>query len=96
MNLLIRGPLRQGLAKDVFSFARRLEKQLEEVHHKVCGALTFSGHVIKHSYDMRAHHVEFKEDRCHYVTREGRKASHLNYSHWDAPYKVVERYSDGM
>lgn len=61
VDLLTCEPPEEGLPREASNFARSLEERLEEVQHHFRSSLKFFGDVVKHCFDEKVSHVDFKE-----------------------------------
>ncbi|KAG7177540.1 hypothetical protein Hamer_G008176 [Homarus americanus] len=61
VDLLTRRPPGEELPEETSGYVKGLQERLTEVHHQVRGALEFSGEVMKHSHDVKASQVCYKD-----------------------------------
>ncbi|XP_042237389.1 uncharacterized protein LOC121876383 [Homarus americanus] len=88
VDLLTGRPPDEERTEETTSYVKSLQERLTKVHHKVRGALEFSGEVMKRNYDVKASLVCYKDGNKVWLYNPLRKKgqSPKYQSPWEGPY----------
>ncbi|KAG7160425.1 putative Integrase zinc binding domain-containing protein 4 [Homarus americanus] len=79
LSRLRQRPPDEERTEETTSYVKSLQERLTKVHHKVRGALEFSGEVMKRNYDVKASLVCYKDDVTYWI--RGKKKAHPKVVH---------------